>query len=339
MEEKNLSWQLVNRVPKTPTPLCLRQLLGDYWGIPRRVIGSLRQHRSILVDGNHQPLNVALTADQLITLNLSKDAFITPKSRYIADNSRVVPILFENRDLLVVNKPQGIKTHPNAPNECGTVMNFIQAQLAARTPVHGRGWQQDNFVPHAYMVHRLDQQTSGAMLVAKHPLATSLLVKQMATKQISREYLALVYGRMGQTSGTITLPIGQDEADCRKRKVNGKNAKFAQTLYTTLFANEVCSLVHLKLTTGRTHQLRVHLAAMGHPIVGDPLYAAASAANLPAATLMLHGLSQRFLLPFSNEPKTIVAPLPQRFYQWYHEATHTVFPAAALEKLGLNRLK
>ena len=179
-------------------------------------------------------------------------------------------VLFENRDLLVVNKPRGQKSHPNEEGETGTVMNDVAGYLAGSNDG-------------AYMVHRLDLQTSGAMIVAKNPIVVPVLNRLIADGLIHREYVAVVEGRL-EGIGCWDWPIGRDPEDPRWRAVDGLHAQPARTYYRSLAANDQRSLVQLRLATGRTHQLRVHLAHSGHPIVGDPIYNRASAERM-----LLHG--------------------------------------------------
>lgn len=292
-----IKWQLT-MAASNQTALPLRQLLQREWLLPRRVVHYLRVNKRVLVAGKYLPMNFAVQPQQPITLQFDGSEFVTPKSNYDADVSVQVSLLFENRDLVVVNKPAGYKTHPNAPGERNTVLNFVQAQL--------QGEQQHGFAPAAYMVHRLDQATSGALIVAKNPVVVPILARQIAQGTIKREYVALVHGQMKAKRGIITLPIGRDVTDQRKRQVNGSNAQPAHTEFQVLAASPKYSVVYLRLKTGRTHQLRVHLAACGHPICGDPLYAPPSEHGL-----WLHGLRQHLVLPFTQRHLVIQAPLPQ----------------------------
>ena len=229
-----------------------------------------------------------------MVLQFRGDEFRHPgNNQYIPTNNPKLDVLYENRVLLVVNKPRGQKSHPNETGETGTLMNDVAGYLHHQ----------------AYMVHRIDLQTSGAVIVAKNPVVVPILDRLISLGKIHREYLALVEGQI-KGSGEWDWPIGNDPSDIRKRKVNGEHSQRAQTFYQTVKSNSEYSLVDLKLGTGRTHQLRVHLEYSGHPIVGDPIYNPSSSAKM-----YLHGYKQRLVVPFSNQKITITAPLPDYFSQ------------------------
>lgn len=240
-------------------------------------------------------MNQQVHPNDLVVMNFNGDEFRTPQSRYRPTPHPHLQVLYENRDLLVVNKPAGQKTHPNQPLETGTLMNdvagYIQGTLNA-----------------AYMVHRIDQATSGALIVAKNPVVVPILDRLIAQGQIHRQYVAVVRGTISPEQGQLTWPIGRDPQDKRKRMVNGSGAQPAVTNYQVIATDGQQSLVRLDLETGRTHQIRVHLAYSGHPIIGDPLYN-----DQPAPHLLLHGIRQRLVVPFSGNLRQIYAPLPNYF--------------------------
>lgn len=267
------------------------------WLIPKRIQGQLRQGRRITV--NQRPASVATivhTNDQLTLVFVPTD-FRTPWSAYLPDPTRTVPILYQSADLLVVNKPAGVKSHPNQPGETGTLLNFLAAQTETQAGA-------------PYMVHRLDQMTSGAMLVALNPVVVPILDRLISSKTIQRTYRAWVRGRFTTTHGQFTAPIGRDPLDKRKRWVNTADAQPAVTDYQVLATAGHHSLVELHLHTGRTHQLRVHLAASQHPIIGDPLY---DPLAKRAPRLLLHAITLQLVTPFAGESVRVNAPLPAIF--------------------------
>lgn len=277
----------------------LRQLLEKQWLLPRHLVHSLRSRRQVFLNGRYQPMNTPVRPGDQVTLNFFGDEFRTAESSYVPTLSPRLSILYENRDLLVINKPAGQKSHPNYRGETGTLMNDAAGYLKATAPQSA-----------AYMVHRIDQQTSGAMIVAKNPVVVPILDRLISSGRIHRHYLAVVAGKLQPASGHFDWPIGRDPADRRKRMVNGTQAQPALTYYQLVDSNDRASLVRLRLATGRTHQIRVHLAHAGHPLLGDPLYNPAS----PTERLMLHGDALRLVLPFSMQPLLIHAPL-SRFFQ------------------------
>ena len=202
-----------------------------------------------------------------------------------------VKVLYEDEHLMIVNKPYGIKTHPNQPQETDTLLNHVAAYLAEK-----------NQVP--YVVHRLDKETSGAIVFAKTPFVLPILGRLLETKQIYRQYQAIVAGHFNQKEQTINQPIGRDRHDRRKRRIDPQKGDSAIThvqVVKALSNNQTA--VTCVLETGRTHQIRVHLASEGHPIIGDPLYNPKS----QAARLMLHASQLHLLHPFTKKQIVVTA--------------------------------
>lgn len=288
-------WQINEKLTDDQETKPLRKLLHDQWLLPSRLIHYLRIRRTVLVNGEYRSMNELVGRNDNIQLLFCGDEIRTPTANdYIPSSQSHLEVLYENRDLLVVNKPRGQKTHPNYHGETGTLMNDVAGYLAH---------SQNN----AYMVHRIDLQTSGAVIVAKNPIVVPILNRLISGGQIHRQYLAVVEGEMAQ-SGKFDWSIGHNPENPHLHQVNGQNAQPALTYYDTLASNRERSLVKLRLVTGRTHQLRVHLAHSGHPIVGDPLYN-----PLSTEGMLLHGVSQKLILPFVMKSLNISAPLPSYF--------------------------
>ncbi|MFD1421088.1 RluA family pseudouridine synthase [Lactiplantibacillus songbeiensis] len=289
-------WTKTITIPANLNQATVRTCLQT-WLLPKRIQGQLRQGRRLWV--NQVPASVATvvqTGDALMMQFIPTD-FRTPISSYQPDSAAGIEILYQNQDLLVVNKPAGVKAHPNQPAEVGSILNHLAAFL-----------QPTRQAP--YMVHRLDQQTSGAMLVALNPVVVPILDRLISSKQIHRTYYAWVWGQFTTASGQFNDPIGHHPTDKRKRWINTADAQSALTEYQVIRQTAGQTLVKLDLQTGRTHQLRVHLAANGHPIMGDPLYDP-RAATVPR--LMLYAVQLHLQLPFSTELVTVKAPLPKIF--------------------------
>lgn len=291
-------WEIVNRLATSQQPRPLRELLEKQWLLPRRFVHYLRTRRNVLVNGQYLSVNAMVGPGDQVTLHFMGDEFRTGWSSYVPATDPQLTVLFENRDLLVVNKPTGQKCHPNYQGETGTVMNDAAGYLA------GSGSE-------AFMVHRIDQQTSGALIIAKNPVVVPILDRLISANRIHRTYLALAAGKVSPANGSWRWPIGRDRDDKRKRQVNGVGAQSAWTDYQTLASNEQASLLKLSLHTGRTHQLRVHLAHAGHPIIGDPLYNP----HYSQPPLLLHGAWLRLVIPFSQEEEIIHAPIANYFQQ------------------------
>ena len=214
-------------------------------------------------------------------------------------------ILFEDRDLIVVNKPAGLTVHPGAGNPDRTLMNALLA--------HDPGLRQ---VPRAGIVHRLDKDTSGLMVVAKNVTAQAQLAAQLAARSVKRTYLALVHGAP-PAQGAIDAPIGRDTR-ARTRMAVTARGKEARTHFRVLerFAHvsNPAALVECRLETGRTHQIRVHLQHLKHPVVGDPVYRrgrrAGNPGGLPFARQALHAAELELVHPRSGRTLRWSAPLP-----------------------------
>jgi 23S rRNA pseudouridine1911/1915/1917 synthase len=223
-------------------------------------------------------------------------------------------IVYEDEDLLVVNKPQGLVVHPAPGHPRGTLVNALLHRCRDLAGIGG--------TLRPGIVHRLDKDTSGLLLVAKNDLAHLDLTGQLKAHAVQRVYLALVHGRP-PAAGTISAPIGRHERQRKKMAVRPGGGKEAITHYRVVEDLDGYALVEATLETGRTHQVRVHLASIGHPVVGDPLYGGRRS-PVPVAGQLLHAYRLSFRHPRTGRPMEFTAPLPPAF-------------AAALEHLRRGR--
>lgn len=207
-----------------------------------------------------------------------------------------LPILYEDENVVVMNKPAGVLTHALGKhgNE-GSVASFLRGKVV------------DLEGDRAGIVHRLDRATSGVIIGAKNQRSLSLLQKQFSERKTKKTYIAVVHGHLRPEEAVIDMPIERNPKAPSTFRV-GPNGKPAKTHYKVLTEGNRYSLIELKPETGRTHQLRVHLAKVGHPIVGDPLYGGGTYGD----QLFLHALSLEITLP-GGERKTFTAPLPEAF--------------------------
>ncbi|WP_203651456.1 RluA family pseudouridine synthase [Secundilactobacillus yichangensis] len=292
-------WQFAARLPRNFQPKSLRQLLMADWYLPKHLVFSLKRGKRVLVNGQYLPVNFDVHPGDQITLKFLATDFEHPYSNVTPDSAATVSVLYEDANLLVVNKTQGSKTHPNQPGEVGTTLNHVAAYLASKD-------QQP------YVINRLDQETSGALLIAKNPAVVPVLVRLVKEKLVQRTYLTCVHGQLNQPQGIIAMPIGRSLNDKRKRQLYGDQPQMAITHYKVMEHLPNATLVAVQLQTGRTHQIRVHFAGLGHPIVGDPLYAS----DPPQQRLLLHSWQLRLPLPFSFKHIMLTANLPETFHQF-----------------------
>lgn len=214
-------------------------------------------------------------------------------------------ILYEDEDVLVINKPKGMVVHPSAGHYSQTVVNAVlfhcKGQLSGINGVLRPG-----------IVHRIDMDTTGAIVICKNDKAHQILAEQLKEHSITRKYRALVCGNMKEDTGTIVGAIGRHPIDRKKMAINEKNGKDAITHYKVLERFDKYTYMEFKLETGRTHQIRVHMASIGHPLLGDTLYSnGKSPYKLQGQTL--HAMTIGFIHPGTREYMEISAPLPEYF--------------------------
>jgi 23S rRNA pseudouridine1911/1915/1917 synthase len=227
-----------------------------------------------------------------------------------------IDILFEDKNLLAVNKPSGLVIHTDGRTKEEALTDWIKSKYPACEEVGepleiGTG----ETIKRWGIVHRIDRETSGVVLIAKNQKTYDFLKKQFLDREIEKFYHAVVHGDVRYDEGIINLAIGRNKADFRKR-ATGKavrgEAKEAVTHYKTLARKERVSLIEANPRTGRTHQLRVHFADIGHPIVGDRLYSVPRKSPLSISRLALHAYAIEFTLP-NGEWLKIIAPYPADF--------------------------
>lgn len=223
-------------------------------------------------------------------------------------------IAYEDDDLLVVNKPKGMVVHPAPGNYDGTLVNA----LLYHCPDSLSGI---NGVLRPGIVHRIDKDTSGLLIVAKNDFAHRALASQIAEHSFKREYRAIVTGHLKEDSGTVIAPIGRNPNDRKKMAVTDKNSKNAVTHYETIEKYVGYSYLKLRLETGRTHQIRVHMAYLGHPLAGDTVYGHPPKNELSLGGQCLHAGLIGFVHPRTNEYMEFQSPLPDYFTKFQRSLT------------------
>ena len=226
------------------------------------------------------------------------------------ENTDILPenipldIYYEDEDLIVVNKPSGMVVHPAPGNYTGTLVNALM--------YHTNNLSTVNTSVRPGIVHRIDADTSGLLLVAKNDKAHNILAEAIQKKEVVREYIALVEGVIKEDSATIDAPIGRDIHNRKKMCVTGDNSKEAITHIRVLERYSDATLIRCKLETGRTHQIRVHLSYIGHPVVNDPVYGRRKLIN-PKFGQMLHAEKLGFVHPTTKEYMEFTSPVPEEF--------------------------
>lgn len=212
-------------------------------------------------------------------------------------------IVFENDDVIVVNKPSGIVVHPSIGNIHNTLVNGLL--------YYGKNLSNINGEFRPGIVHRIDKDTSGLLLIAKNDKAHNKLAEQLKNKTVNRKYIALVSGVINHDTGTIDAPIGRDKNDRKKMTVTDENAKEAITHFKVLERYKNATLIECKLETGRTHQIRVHMKYINHPIINDSVYGHKKTIN--DFGQMLHAKTIGFKDPSSGEYLEFSCELPKEF--------------------------
>lgn len=227
-----------------------------------------------------------------------------PKELEIEPENIPIDIVYEDEDVAVVNKPQGMVVHPAPGNYNGTLVNALLYHLNSLSSING--------IIRPGIVHRIDKDTSGLLMVAKNNLAHEELSRQLKNRTINRFYNALVDGNIKEEKGTINAPIGRHSVDRKKMAVTNLNSKEAITHFKVLKRFQRYTLIEAKLETGRTHQIRVHMSFINHPVTGDPIYGCKNQ-RFDTRGQLLHAKSIGFIHPRTKEYLEFDSSLPEHF--------------------------
>jgi 23S rRNA pseudouridine1911/1915/1917 synthase len=298
-------------VAEAQTGLRLDRALGElFTEYSRNFLANLVTDGHVRVDGA-----LATKPSQRVETGQSLQIEV-PEAAPAGISSQDLPltVLYEDADVAVIDKPAGLVVHPAAGHSDGTLVNALLFHVKDLSGIGGE--------IRPGIVHRLDKDTSGVMIIAKHDAAHRKLTEAWNTERVRKEYVALVYGTPSSERGTVEAPIGRDPRD-RKKMAVVAGGRAAVTDYEVAERLRHVSLVRCRLRTGRTHQIRVHMKHLGHPIVGDPLYSGPQWRGIPDKRLqkllsslerqMLHAARITFAHPTTGAPMTFDAPLPRDF--------------------------
>lgn len=276
-----------------------------YSEISRTMIQKLIESKEILVNGESKKISYKLQIGDIIEINIPEAKEINLKAQNIP-----IEVVYEDEDIIVVNKPKGLVVHPANGNPDGTLVNAIMA--ICKDSLSGIGGE-----IRPGIVHRLDKDTSGLLIIAKNDKAHINMSEQIKNRQVKKIYIALVRGKVSENEATINMPIGRSNKDRKKMAVR-KDGKEAITHFKVLKRYEKYTLLEVKIDTGRTHQIRVHMAEIGHPVVGDMVYSNGKN-EFGVEGQMLHAKSLDFKHPITGKEMYLEAELPEYFKQVLNE--------------------
>ena len=267
--------------------------------LSRVMVQKLIENGNVLVDGKKRKISYKVQVGEVIELDI-------PEAKETGIKAEDIPldIVYEDEDIIVVNKPKGMVVHPANGNPDGTLVNAIMAHC--KGSLSGIGGE-----IRPGIVHRLDKDTSGLLIVAKNDKAHINMSEQIKNREVKKIYIALVRGVVSENEATINMPIGRSTKDRKKMAVR-KDGKEAITHFKVLKRYANYTLLEVKIDTGRTHQIRVHMAEIGHPVVGDMVYSNGKN-EFGVQGQMLHAKSLDFKHPITGKQMHLEAEVPEGF--------------------------
>ncbi|WP_295487572.1 RluA family pseudouridine synthase [Streptococcus sp. UBA632] len=284
----------------------LDKALADLTELSRSQANEAIKNGNILVNGKAVKAKYSVKEGDLVTYDL-------PEPEVLEYEAEDIPldIVYEDDDVAVVNKPQGMVVHPSVGHTSGTLVNALMYHIHDLSSING--------VVRPGIVHRIDKDTSGLLMIAKNDRAHQALAEELKDKKSLRKYLAIVHGNISNDRGVIEAPIGRSEKDRKKQAVMAKG-KPAVTHFKVLERFGNYTLVELTLETGRTHQIRVHMAYIGHPVAGDPLYGPRK--TLKGNGQFLHAQTLGFTHPTTGESLRFSVEPPAIFQETLETLRH-----------------
>lgn len=268
--------------------------------VTRNNVVHMIEDHCVEVNGKEVKASYKLKVNDLVTVLLKESEELE-----VLPEDIPLDIVYEDSDIIVINKPQGMVVHPSNGHQSGTLVNALLYHCKDLSGING--------VKRPGIVHRIDKDTSGLIVVCKNDFAHQGIAEQLAVHSMHREYYALVKGVIHEDDGKIIAPIGRDPSDRLKMAVNTKDGKAATTYFHVIERFENYTFISCRLETGRTHQIRVHLTYIGHPLEGDLTYGSRKH-SLYKNGQLLHAYRITFVHPRTNKEMTFEIPLPQ-YYQ------------------------
>ena len=272
-------------------------------GLSRSHIQKILKGGGVLVNGRPEKSSYRVAPGDQVELEVPE-----PEEPEILAEEMDLDILYEDRDIILINKPKGMVVHPAAGHYSGTLVNGLMAHC--REDLSGI-----NGVLRPGIVHRIDKDTTGVLIACKNDFAHRIIAQQLKVHSITRKYYAIVHGVIREEEGTVNAPIGRHPTDRKKMSINTKNGREAVTHYRVLQRFEKFTYVECQLETGRTHQIRVHMASIHHPLLGDTVYGPAKCPVSGLQGQTLHAGVLGFLHPRTGEYMEFSAPLPEYFQE------------------------
>lgn len=267
--------------------------------LSRSMVQKLIKENRVFVNGKNEKESYKIKVNDNITIQIEE-----PKSSKLEAQDIPLDIIYEDNDIIVINKPKGMVVHPGNGNPDNTLVNAVLAHC--KGSLSGIGGE-----IRPGIVHRIDKDTSGLIIVAKNDKSHINLSEQIKNHEVTKIYTALVKGNISEDEATIDMPIGRDKKDRKKMSVT-RDGKEAVSHIKVVKRYGNYTLIRVKIDTGRTHQIRVHMAKIGHPVVGDEVYSSGKN-EFGVKGQMLHSTILKFKHPISGKEIMIEAPLPQYF--------------------------
>ncbi len=277
-----------------------RYLSDHCEGFSRSYLQKLLKSGEVFINGKAVKSNYKVSAGDEIHVEIP-EAAVPP----ILPEKMDLDILYEDADLLMVNKPKGMVVHPAAGHLSGTLVNGLMEHCKDLSGING--------ILRPGIVHRIDRDTTGVLVVCKNDLTHNDIARQLKAHSITRVYYAIVHGNIKEDEGVVDAPIGRHPTDRKKMSINEKNGKPAITHYHVLNRSGRFTYLECRLETGRTHQIRVHMASIGHPLLGDSVYGSSKAPYSGLEGQTLHAGILGIRHPRTGEYLEIQAPLPEYF--------------------------